>query len=64
MPNVDTTNKFLVTCGGRGIQILNPPLGGNLSADDALLFAAYLVALAEHAASHDFPEVLAAVQNA
>jgi len=61
---IDTFNKFVVGSTGKRIKILRqpwPPDG--LSADDALLLAAYLVSMAESEASHTFAEVLEAVQN-
>ena len=64
---IDTMNKFMVGAGGRGkgFMMLNPPLRGQtISADDALLLAATLVAIAEHEASHSFAEVLQAVEGA
>jgi hypothetical protein len=59
---IDTTNKFLVACRGECVSILLPPLD-SISADDALVLAAYLVSMAEHDATHPFADVLAAVQN-
>lgn len=58
---IETLNKFLVAANTRGLIIMNPPL--NLSHDDALLLAAYLVSMAEPLASNTFEEVLQAVQH-
>lgn len=41
---IDTTNKFLVSVGGDGIVFLRP-LPQQMSRDDALLLAAYIVAI-------------------
>jgi hypothetical protein len=61
---IDTFNKFAVASSGTRIRILRPPWeGSDLSPDDALLLAAYLVALAEHDATHKFAEVLKAVES-
>jgi hypothetical protein len=59
---IEIFNKFLVGSSGRGVVIQRPPVG-TITADDALLLAAYLVTMAEHEASHEFSEVLAAVQG-
>lgn len=58
---IDTTNRFMVASQGDELVILNPPR--RLSADDALLLlAAYLVAMA-YGATHNFDDVLKAVQD-
>jgi hypothetical protein len=62
MSKIDTTNTFMVAAGGRGIAILNPPRT-SITADEALLLAAWLVSIAEHSASQEFAEVLQAVQS-
>ncbi len=56
---IDTINKFVVTIhGNHHVKIMTPPKGA-ISKADALLLAAWLVALAD---DHDrFPDVLAAV---
>ena len=59
--SLETLNKFAVGGLGESIVVLNPPRGP-VSPDDALLLAAYLVALAELGASHPFAEVLAAIR--
>lgn len=68
---IDTTNKFLVSsCAGRFQYQQSVRTGcldatftsAPISADDALIFAAWLVALAEPNASHTFAEVLEAVR--
>lgn len=63
MTAIDTFNKFGVAAQGRGLRLLNPPVNSIITADDALLLAAYLVCMAKYEASHDFTEVLAAVQG-
>lgn len=61
-PNeIDTTNIFLVSSNQRGIVIMNPRF--NLTYEDALLLAAYLVTMAEPFAGHKFEDVLNAVQS-
>lgn len=60
--SISTFNKFAVAGMGDRITIMNPPRG-QISADDALLLAAYLVCMAEHEASNEFNAVLEAVQN-
>lgn len=59
---IDTSNKFLVSASGDAIAILNLP-ARPFSKDDALVFAAWLVALAEPGATYPFADVLDAVQN-
>ncbi len=59
---IQTVNKFLVGMQAGKIRITN--LTGTLTPDEALLLAAWLVAMAEHEASHDFDDVLLAVKNA
>jgi hypothetical protein len=60
---MDLANKHFVGLQGQNIVILNPP--SRLSKDDALLFAAWIVALAdyEHDGIDAFNEVLEAVQG-
>lgn len=60
--DIDTTNKFMVAVQGDDVVMLKP-LPPRMSPDDALLLAAYLVALAEYRANHQFQAVLDAVQN-
>lgn len=60
---INTLNKFLVSGRAGNICILKPPSFGIITPDDALLLAAYLVSMAEHEASHDFADVLKAVQE-
>jgi len=60
---IDTFNKFLVAAGGDNIVFLKP-VPQNISGDDALLLAAYLVSMATALPKqHSFAEVLAAVEN-
>lgn len=58
---IDTFNKYLVGVGAMGI-IVGRAIQGPLSRADALLAAAYLVALADPT-GEDFPQVLKAVQS-
>ena len=61
---IDTTNKFLVMSKGRDLIIASPP-HSLISADDALVFAAYLVLMAEYChPSHTFEQVKDAVASA
>lgn len=56
---IDTFNKFLVGMKGDNVTIMRmSPL---MTKQDALLLAAYLVALADD--DNEFAEVLKAVQN-
>ena len=59
--SIDTLNKFAVGSLADSIVVLIPPQGP-VSPDEALVLAAYLVALAEPRASHPFAEVLAAIK--
>jgi hypothetical protein len=59
---IDTLNKFGVG-GAAGGFVITRPAFLPMSADDALLLAAYLVAIAEPQATHTFAEVLAAVRS-
>jgi hypothetical protein len=61
MAEIDTFNKFLVCAGGVGIVFLKP-VPQELSEDDALLLAAYLVSMV--ADSDKWERVLTAVENA
>jgi hypothetical protein len=57
---IDTTNKFLVSTGGDDIVFLRP-LPQRMSYDDALLLAAYIVAIV--ADSDKWEAVLTAVES-
>ena len=59
---IDTFNKFMVAVGGKDVILLKP-IPQKLSADDALLLAAYLVSTAEINTETKFEDVLKAVQN-
>lgn len=59
---IETMNKFFVATKGKEVIFLMP-IPCSMSADDAMLLAAYLVSMAEMDASHKFEEVLAAIQN-
>ena len=58
---IDTTNKFLVSSGGDDIVFLRP-LPQRLNYDDALLLAAYIVAMV--ADSDRWEATLTAVESA
>lgn len=60
-PTIDTTNRFLIGRNAAGLTFLKQP--HPMAPDDALIVAAYLVALAPDA-SFTFADALAAVQNA
>lgn len=60
MAEIDTTNKFLVSKSDGGFVFLRP-LPQRMSDDDALLLAAYLVAMV--ADSDKWEAVLTAVEN-
>lgn len=65
MPDkIDTLNKFLVSQHDRWIMVSGLPFPPALTPDDALLLAAYLVALAEPHASNKFDAVRQAVEKA
>lgn len=58
---IDTTNKFLVAAQGGGVLIMMPPRGV-MTQEDAMLLAAWLVALADPNAD-EFQKYLTAVQS-
>lgn len=59
--DLDVSNKWMVGAAGPNVVILRPPT--SLSVDDALVFAAWIVALAEYRAKTPFADVLEKVQN-
>ena len=59
---IETNNKFAVALAPGGFRILSPP-SGVIGADDALLLAAWLLALAKEDATYLFEDVLEAVQT-
>lgn len=59
---IDALNRFAVGIDGLRVVVLAPPQGP-VSPDDALLLAAYLVAVAEPRATRPFADVLAAVKR-
>ena len=60
---IETLNKFLVGVRGDEIVIMNPPRT-LISKEDALLLAAYLVAMADTSEGHEqFERVLEAVES-
>lgn len=60
---MDTANKFLVGVRGDKIAMLDPPRG-EMSKDDALLLAAWLVTLADDEKPYKFLNLIAAIQGA
>lgn len=71
---IDTGNKYLVcrleTCSGQRVSILLRPHllcpvrpAYEMTADEALTLAAWIVTMAENNATHPFRDVLEAVQN-
>lgn len=58
---IDTTNKFMVGMNGGGLAILIPP-HRTISNADAILLAAWLVALADPGGER-FSVVLEAIQS-
>jgi hypothetical protein len=61
-PAIDVGNKFFVSMNQSGITILDPPRDA-MTYDEALVLAAWLVAMAEPFAVQKFEDVLTAVQN-
>jgi len=57
---IDTTNKWMIGVGASRVTIMRAP--HILSPDDALLFAAWLVALAPGRSREEFLAVLDAVE--
>jgi hypothetical protein len=57
---IDTFNKHMVGVQGGNIVVLMPP-HGPMTKQEAMVFAAWLVTLADH--DEQFPKVLAAVQS-
>lgn len=61
---LDTTNKFGVAgSSAKKILIMFPPLRGELTYEDALLLAAYLVAMSEPFVGYKFEDILNAVRS-
>ena len=60
-PDIDTMNRCFISTDGRTVSSLMPL--NSLKPDDALVVAAYIVALAEHHASFTFEQAYAAVCN-
>lgn len=56
---IETINRFLVAGQGQQVLVMRPPLGP-ITKDDALILAAWLVAIAEDG-EHKFQPVLDAV---
>lgn len=63
MDERETGNKYLIALKGDDLIFINPPMRGQvISKQDALLLAAWLVAMAE-GEEGEFQRVLEAVQN-
>jgi hypothetical protein len=58
---IDTMNKFLVGVIGDDVMLMKPPIG-RITKQDALLLAAWLVAMADMT-NTEFPKYLKAVQS-
>jgi hypothetical protein len=58
---MDTFNKYVVGVNGDKIVILAPPRGP-ISKEDALMFAAWIVTLADYS-GEEFAKALEAVQS-
>lgn len=58
---IDTTNKFVVAAAGERIVILNPPYL-DMTHDDALNLAAYLVSMA-YKSKYKFADILERIQS-
>lgn len=59
---MDTANvQFVGAAGPDAVTVMMPKI--HMSADEALMHAAWLVAIAEHSASFSFAEALAAVRS-
>jgi hypothetical protein len=58
---VETPNKHFVGIRAKNVVIMNPPR--ELSADDALVFAAWIVALARIHSTVAFEDVLEQVES-
>ena len=65
MIDLDTMNRFMVASQGDGIRVMHPPTRQDaMSKQDALVFAAWLVALADTSPENaDFLEILRRVEN-
>lgn len=59
---INTQNTHVVGISHNGVVIMNPP-AGPISFDQALLFAAWIVAVADGQGNYTFAEYLSAVQN-
>lgn len=62
--SMDIGNRFMVGCQGNSLVILNPPTRLTLlSPDEALLLAAWLVAMAKWKTETVFADVLERIEN-
>lgn len=61
MSEIDTTNKYMVAAQGANVIVMMPPR--QMTADEAMVFAAYLVAMASMQSSHPFSEFYDKVCN-
>jgi hypothetical protein len=53
IPDIDITNRHMVAGKGRSVVMMNPPTR-EMSADEAMALAAWLVALASMSSTHPF----------
>lgn len=60
---INIANKYLVTTQGSAVRIMNTQDLICISADEALLLAAWLVAVADGNGEFEFEDVLNAVRN-
>jgi hypothetical protein len=61
MSEIDTTNKYMVAARGDDVIVMMP--SRQMTADEAMVFAAYLVAIASMHSSHPFSEYYDKVCN-
>lgn len=60
MSEIDTTNKWMVGCRAKNVIVFKPPR--EMSADEALVFAAWVVAMARPFTTTKFEDVLESVE--
>jgi hypothetical protein len=58
---IDTTNKYMVGAQGANVIVMMPPR--KMTAEEAMVFAAYLVAMASMHSTHPFSEYYDKVCN-
>ncbi len=59
--DIDTSNEFIVGAIGDDLTVMLAPRLQRITKDQALRFAAWLVAMADD--DNKFPEILKAIQN-